>query len=89
MVEIGLEEYKDVVYNILHYIKTVCEENDIVYYIAYGTLLGAVRHKGFIPWDDDIDIIMDRQNYIEFLKAMNTERNGRYQFCRMGKNKAI
>lgn len=44
-------------------LKRVCEQNDIQYFMAYGSLLGAVRHKGFIPWDEDIDIWMTRDNF--------------------------
>ena len=47
-------------------IDKLCREHNIVYYLAYGTAIGAVRHKGFIPWDDDADLIMDRENYERF-----------------------
>ncbi len=46
-----------------------CDENGIVYYLMYGTLIGAARHGGFIPWDDDIDVVMDLKNYRKFLKC--------------------
>lgn len=87
MREIGLEEYKQVVYDTLYYVKTVCENNGIDYYIAYGTLLGAVRHKGFIPWDDDIDIIMDRDNFIKLLDVMKHEPQKRYQLLSVESSK--
>lgn len=57
------EELKNVQLRILDYVDKFCRENNIEYSLAAGTLLGAVRHKGFIPWDDDIDIALYRKDY--------------------------
>lgn len=52
---------------ILDVIHKVCTENGLRYSLAYGTLIGAVRHKGFVPWDDDIDLMMPREDYEKLL----------------------
>ena len=56
--EVSEDESKKIQFEILKYIHDICEENNLQYFLAYGSLLGAVRHSGFIPWDDDIDIYM-------------------------------
>ena len=53
------------------YFDTFCKENNIEYYIIYGSCLGAVRHNGFIPWDDDFDIGMTLENYNKLIKLSN------------------
>ena len=58
MKEIGLKELRDLQLDILQNVHDFCVAHDIHYSLAYGTLLGAIRHKGYIPWDDDIDIAM-------------------------------
>ena len=54
--------------NILKDVHEFCKSHKIQYSLAYGTLIGAIRHKGFIPWDDDVDIIMPRPDYEKFCK---------------------
>lgn len=71
MKTINTEELKQIQFDILMAFHTFCVEKDLEYSLAAGTLLGAVRHKGYIPWDDDIDICMTRPNYDKFIRSFN------------------
>ncbi len=68
---IQLEMFKEVV--------RICNKHNLTYFIDGGTLLGAVRHKGFIPWDDDIDLSMPREDYEKFLKIAPSEINNKFR----------
>lgn len=65
---IELEKLKKVGLDILKEFIRVCDLLDLKYYLAYGTLIGAVRHEGYIPWDDDVDVYMPRPDYEIFMK---------------------
>lgn len=86
MKEMTYTELREVQVNILQYIHNFCVENNIKYSLAYGTLLGAVRHGGYIPWDDDIDIAMLREDYERFIALFNDE-NRVYEVYECRKNK--
>ena len=66
--DIDLEELKKIQYNLLSEFDKVCREENFRYSLGGGTLLGAVRHKGYIPWDDDIDVMMPRPDYDRFVQ---------------------
>lgn len=72
MREISVLESRGIQIGILKEVDRFCKNNNLTYFMSYGTLLGAVRHKGFIPWDDDIDIAMPYPDYMKFC----TEYNG-------------
>ena len=78
MKRLTLEECKKISLDILVDVADFCEKNNIRYFLSVGTLLGAIRHKGFIPWDDDIDIMMPRPDYKRFLD----EYNGKYMLLK-------
>lgn len=72
MREIDTKEFKRVEFDLLAKTDEVCRAQGIKYSLCGGTLLGAIRHKGFIPWDDDIDIAMPRNDYNCFMNYVNT-----------------
>lgn len=72
---------RDVQYKILEvmkYIDKICRTNDVTYFIMGGTALGAIRHGGFIPWDDDLDIFMTPQEYEKFKVAVESDKNQKF-----------
>ncbi len=79
MRRIELEELKQIQMQILDEVAAFCEKENIRYWLDSGTLIGAVRHKGYIPWDDDIDLGMLRPDFDRFMATFNRE-NSPYQF---------
>lgn len=58
---------------VLQKVAEICDRHNIVWYAAYGTLLGAIRHEGFVPWDDDIDIWVKRNDYNRLINILPVE----------------
>lgn len=75
-----LKRVQDLSFMILKDFIKICDENNIEYFLDGGTLIGAVRHEGFIPWDDDIDVIMHRDQHDKFIKVMEEKPLDKYDF---------
>ena len=75
-----LKHLQQVELKILKYFIEVCEENDLTYFLYAGSLLGVIRHQGFIPWDDDIDVIMFREDFEKLNKIFEKNLDEKYRF---------
>ena len=73
--ELTLKEIQTETLNLMKKVHKICVEQNLRYILAYGTLLGAIRHNGFIPWDDDFDIMMPRSDYEKFARYFFEHRN--------------
>ena len=67
----SIRDVQNKILEIMKYIDALCRKNGITYFIMGGTALGAVRHGGFIPWDDDLDIFMTPANYVKFKECFD------------------
>lgn len=74
---------------VLKEIKRICSKHDIKYFLTGGTLIGAVRHKGFIPWDDDIDIAMMRTEYDRFMEIAPSELSPEFSLLNIKTDKRL
>ena len=78
MRQIDSAEYKKILLDILEYFDDVCRKNGIKYSLIGGSLIGAIRHNGIIPWDDDIDIILMKKDYDKLLKILKKDTSSNY-----------
>lgn len=70
---LSLKQVQDVELEIMQAVHVFCKEHGLRYALAYGTLIGAVRHKGFVPWDNDMDIYMPRPDYEKLVRMLSVE----------------
>ena len=74
MAVLTMEQSRGIMLDVLKEFASFCDAHHLSYYLAYGTMLGAVRHKGFIPWDDDIDVMMPEEDFLRFVSLYSSER---------------
>ena len=84
MNKISFDEHREILINLLKHVDNVCRDNGIKYSLIGGSLIGAIRHGGIIPWDDDIDIILTKDNYDKLKEILDGE-TGRFQTLKDGK----
>jgi len=99
MKQLSAQELKVLQLSMLKEIDDYCQRNGLSYFLTYGTLIGAIRHSGFIPWDDDIDILMPRPDYEKFIKTYEApgsfvmsdaqDHNYQYLFAKVSDRKTI
>lgn len=87
MEKIEKEEYKKIMLNILKYFDELCRKNNIHYSLIGGSLIGAIRHHGIIPWDDDIDVILSIEDYYKLIDIIEKDNHPRYKLLSSGKQK--
>lgn len=73
------KEIMEIELSLLRYLDDICRDEKIQLYLTYGTLLGAARHKGFIPWDDDIDVMIKREDFFRLCEAIKSRGNSIYK----------
>ena len=72
--KLQMNEIREMQMELMRYVRDICEQNGLRYYMCGGTLLGAVRHKGYIPWDDDVDMAMPMPDYLKFMKIVKEQK---------------
>ena len=99
MRKLDITEYKEICVDILQSLHNFCERNHITYFLDCGTLIGCIRHGGFIPWDDDIDILMPRKDFEKLVSTYDEDGftlfhykkqpDFFYQYAKLSKNGTI